>query len=179
MSNRRGSAPCRFFNRPRGCRNGQDCRFLHTRAASPTPSGWSTAFNSASPGPSSRPTASHGNCKYFWNSGECLQGFDCTFRHVRQPQTQDTAEALLESESDVTLDFLTTEGLASINNISLDDLHKLGPAEAHNMLRRFNTLMFQFTSPDEVIQFVQILASVDRRNPQWVYLLHNPSSSSN
>ncbi|KAK0433784.1 hypothetical protein EV421DRAFT_1718181 [Armillaria borealis] len=171
MSNRRGREPCSFFNTSRGCRNGQDCRFLHTRAASPTPSGWPTPFKSPSPGPSDRPTASHGNCKFFWTSGECLQGFYCTFRHVRQPQTQDAAEALLESESDVTLDFSTTEGLASINNISLDDLHNLGPAEAHNMLKRFNTPMFQFTIPDQVIRFVQILASVDRRNPHWHHVL--------
>ncbi|KAK0211877.1 hypothetical protein IW262DRAFT_1280087 [Armillaria fumosa] len=167
MFNRQVREPCRFFNTYRGCRNGQDCRFLHTRAASPTLSGWSTPFGSPSPGPSSRPTASHGNCKFFWTSGECQRGFDCTFRHVREPHTQDTAEALLESEYDMTLDFLTTEGLASINNISLDDLHKLGPAEAHNMLKLFNTPTFQFRSPDQVIQFVQILASVDRRNPQW------------
>ncbi len=65
-----------------------------------------------------------------------------------------------------------TEGLAGIDNMSLDDLHKLGPAEAHNMLKRFNTPTFQFTSPDQVIQFVQILASVDRRNLQWVHSLY-------
>ncbi|KAK0470915.1 hypothetical protein IW261DRAFT_1586260 [Armillaria novae-zelandiae] len=167
MFNRQVREPCRFFNTSRGCRNGQDCRFLHTRAASPTPLGWSGSFKSPSPGPSGRLTASHGNCKFFWTSGECQRGFDCTFRHVCQSQSQDTAEALLECESDMALDFLTTEGLASINNISLDDLHKLSPTEAHNMLKLYDTPTFQFRSPDQVVQFVQILASVDRRNPQW------------
>ncbi|KAK0451375.1 uncharacterized protein EV420DRAFT_714274 [Desarmillaria tabescens] len=172
MLSRRGREPCRYFNTPGGCRNGQDCRFLHERAGSPTSSSSSTSFQSPRlSGWPSAPPAGRGNCKFFWTSGECRQGFNCTFRHVRQSQTQNTAEAALEatsSESDtVTLDFLTTEGLASINNISLDDLHKIGPTEAHNILKRFNYPTFQFTRPDQVIQFVQILASVDRRNPQW------------
>ncbi|KAK0475711.1 hypothetical protein IW261DRAFT_1422004 [Armillaria novae-zelandiae] len=43
----------------------------------------------------------------------------------------------------------------------------LFPAEAHNMLKLYDTPTFQFRSPDQVIQFVQILANVDRQNPQW------------
>ncbi len=124
-----------------------------------------------------------GNCEFFWTSGECRRGFDCIFRHVRQPQIRNagTAESPPEATSAETdtLDFLTTEGLAGINSISLDKLHTMGPAEAHNMFKLFNTPMFQFTGPDRVIQFVQILASVDRRNPQWVRSLHNTNTSSN
>ncbi len=130
---------------------------------------------------SSAPTAGQWNCKFFWASGECRQGFDCTFRHVRPPQIRNTAEAPLEATSSDfdTLDFLTTEGLANLNNISLDKLHTVTPAEAHNMLKPFNTPTFQFTGPDRVTQFVQILASVDRRNLQWVHSLHNANSCSN
>ncbi|PBK89602.1 hypothetical protein ARMGADRAFT_1033143 [Armillaria gallica] len=86
-----------------------------------------------------------------------------------QFQNAGTAESPPEATSPETdaLDFLTTEGLAGINSISLDKLHTMGPTEAHNMLKLFNTPTFQFASPDRVIQFVQILASVDRRNPQW------------
>ncbi|KAK0475781.1 hypothetical protein IW261DRAFT_1552397 [Armillaria novae-zelandiae] len=145
MSNRRGKPTCRMFNTPRG-----------------------------SPGRSGGITAGRGNCEFFWTSGECRRGFDCIFRHVRQPQFQNagTAESPLgaTSQETDTLDFLTTEGLAGINSISLDKLHTMGPTEAHNMLKSFNTPTFQFTSPDRVIQFVQILASVDRRNPQWSFL---------
>ncbi|KAK0443327.1 uncharacterized protein EV420DRAFT_1484981 [Desarmillaria tabescens] len=85
------------------------------------------------------------------------------------PQTQNAAGVPVEATSPETdtLDFLTTEGLAGINNISLDKLHTLSPTEAHNMLRAFNSPTFQFTAPDQVIKFVQILASVDRRNSQW------------
>ncbi|KAK0199718.1 hypothetical protein DFS33DRAFT_1398406 [Desarmillaria ectypa] len=160
MSNRRGRQICRLFNTPRGCHY-QNCKFLHERAGSPTPSSPS--------GRSGGITAGRGNCEFFWTSGECRRGFDCTFRHIHQPQTQNVAEVPLKTtppETD-TLDFLTTEGLAGINNISLDKLHTLGPTEAHNMLKAFNSPTFQFTAPDQVIQFVQILASVDRRNSQW------------
>ncbi|KAK0440271.1 hypothetical protein EV421DRAFT_1712588 [Armillaria borealis] len=170
MFNRRGRTPCRFFNTPGGCRSGQDCKFLHQTAGSPTSSRLSTPLHSPRPsGRSSAPTAGQRNCKFFWNSGECRQGFDCIFRHVRPPQTWNTAEAPLEAASSEfdTLDFLTTEGLANINNISLNKLHTVTPAEAHNMLKPFNTPTFQFSAPAQVIQFVQILASVDRRNLQW------------
>ncbi|KAK0443139.1 uncharacterized protein EV420DRAFT_1649417 [Desarmillaria tabescens] len=170
MSNRRGRQLCKFFNTPRGCRF-QDCKFLHERAGSPTPSS-SPSTPLHSPRPSGRSggiTAGRGNCEFFWTSGECRRGFDCIFRHVRQPQTQNAAGVPVEATSPETdtLDFLTTEGLAGINNISLDKLHTLSPTEAHNMLKAFNSPTFQFTAPDQVIKFVQILASVDRRNSQW------------
>ncbi len=183
MSNRRGRQTCRMFNTPRGC-HFQNCKFLHERTGSPVPSSSSTPLPSPrSPGRSGGITAGRGNCEFFWTSGECRRGFDCIFRHVRQPQFQNasTAESPPEATSPETdtLDFLTTEGLAGLNSISLDKLHTMGPTEAHNMLKLFNTPTFQFTSPDRVIQFVQILASVDRRNPQWVRFLHNNSISSN
>ncbi|KAK0186426.1 hypothetical protein F5146DRAFT_1161311 [Armillaria mellea] len=171
MSNRRGRQTCRNFNSPRGCQF-QNCKYLHERTGSPVPSLSTTPLPSPrSPGRPGGMTAGRGNCEFFWTSGECRRGFDCIFRHVRQPQFQNasTAESPPEATSPETdlLDFLTTEGLAGINSISLDKLHTMGPTEAHNMLKSFNTPTFQFTSPDRVIQFVQILASVDRRNPQW------------
>lgn len=106
-------------------------RYLHTAA---TPLGWSIFFNLPSPGPSGRPTASHGTCKFFRTSGESRGGFDYRFRRVRQPQT----------------------------------------AEAHNMLELFETPTFRFTSPDQVIRFVRILAVADQRNLQWVHSLRGP-----
>ncbi|KAG7441498.1 uncharacterized protein BT62DRAFT_908111 [Guyanagaster necrorhizus] len=166
MSNRRDRQICRSFNSSRGCRF-QNCKFLHERTGSPTPSASSTPLHS--PRSSSRPegiTAGRGNCEFFWTSGECRRGFDCTYRHVRQPQIVEAPPMATCSETD-TLDFLTTEGLADINNMSLHSLHAMSPTEAHNMLKQFNSPDFQFMSPDRVVQFVQILASVDRRNSQW------------
>ncbi|KAK0451445.1 uncharacterized protein EV420DRAFT_1621833 [Desarmillaria tabescens] len=170
MSNERGKQPCGFFNTPKGCHYDQDCKFIHERVGSPTPSSSSTTVHS--PRPSSRSggiTAGQGNCEFFWTSGECQRGFACTFRHVPQPQTQNAVKAPLATSSaeSGTLDFLTTKGLAGIDNISLDKLHTMGPTEAHDMLKIFNSPTFQFTSTDRVIQFAQILASVNCRNSQW------------
>lgn len=174
MSNSR--RPCKFING--GCRFGANCKFSHDRSArnsSPTPSAGSRAGGSSpsAPNSSTRPAhAPRGNCDFFWSSGQCNRGFECTFQHIKNPHgTAAPAPAGVaeETEQDA-LDFSSIEGLAEMNHISLNELHKLDPAGAHNQMRSFTGSHYQFSGPEAMIRFACILGSVDRRSTEWVRL---------
>ena len=187
---------CHLYSTPRGCRFGNRCRFSHDLAGSTPQHGPSSSAGSSSPSrsrsqtPAPRtPNRSPGGrgggpglqgvprnvCQFFWASGACDRGFDCSFRHVRGGQAigaQETTAAQSgdDNEEDDTLDFFSPQGLAASAGSVREDRHTLNPSEVHNHLKEFLRDNFRFESAAQVQGFVRVLASVNDRNKTWVRL---------
>ncbi|KAK1220258.1 hypothetical protein PQX77_016994 [Marasmius sp. AFHP31] len=163
--------PCRYFAQGR-CKKGSSCRFSHELSSTTA----HAATGARTPPPPNRnQTANHaprGNCNFYWTTGQCNRGFECTFRHVQKP---DGAEATSNSTPEEpapadNLDFCTPAGLAEMNDIAHERDHSLTPAQAHNNIKTYTHPGFSFSVTDRVSQmvsFAKILASVDRRNSSW------------
>uniref|UniRef100_A0A0W0G4H7 C3H1-type domain-containing protein n=1 Tax=Moniliophthora roreri TaxID=221103 RepID=A0A0W0G4H7_MONRR len=139
--------------------------------ASPAPRSSRAFPGSAQPGGSGR--APRGNCDFFWNSGQCTRGFECTFRHVQQTAHSSNADQPPSApENRDTLDFTSVEGLADMNDILQETQYQSTPVEAHNSIKRFTRDNFSFSNSNgsgvqDMVAFVKVLASVDRRNTSW------------
>ena len=190
-----GSGVCRFYGTANGCRYGSSCRYSHDPSQSTTPRGPSSSSGQSSPWRSrsqasnsqSSPTLygarggfkpsglPHNACQFYWTSGSCNRGFDCSFRHVRGGQAigaQETTAAQSgdDNEEDDTLDFFSPQGLAASAGSVREDRHTLNPSEVHNHLKEFLRDNFRFESAAQVQGFVRVLASVNDRNKTWVRL---------
>lgn len=181
--------PCVFFNKPSGCRRGDQCRFKHDsddtsqRSSSPPSRGWS------SPGPprGGTPTAQaspsrapSGICDFYWKYGTCKREFACRFKHTT-PSSANTATASTPKPShtfaiDAIAPYLTEEGLARVTGTGTDvffssDSNKdLSPTEAHNALKRFLYNDYRFRMPFDIYSFLKPLSSAHTGNPSWVSL---------
>ncbi|KAM6496926.1 hypothetical protein JOM56_007399 [Amanita muscaria] len=93
---------CKYYNTPRGCFAGDNCKFLHGdpsalshRTHPDTPDGC------VSPQVVLTPYDSAKICRYYAN-GYCKRGVDCWFRHVIKPPTTNTTNSSeLEEEEDL------------------------------------------------------------------------------
>lgn len=103
-------------------------------------------------------------CHYFWSTGACDHGFDCTFKHEARAQVPSSAT----QSTDYTPDFFSLEGLAMNNGSVLDKQHTLSPNQAHNHLKPYLTDNFVFRNAINIEGFSRILASVNSRNRTWV-----------
>ncbi|EEB96215.1 hypothetical protein MPER_04687, partial [Moniliophthora perniciosa FA553] len=75
------------------------------------------------------------------------------------------------SEHRDTLDFTSVEGLAYMNHIPQETHYQSTPLEAHNAIKRFTRDNFSFSNGagvQDMVAFVKVLASVDRRNTSWL-----------
>ena len=123
------------------------------------------------------PRAPNGICNFYWSTGACNRGFECTFRH--QPNTNVVEASAIVSPSDdidQAPDFFSTEGLAFNNGSVRNEQHTLKPSEAHNHLKQFTPNNFVFLRPLQVEGFARIFASVDARNKHWVRLVYSCTS---
>ncbi|KAJ3560209.1 hypothetical protein NP233_g10990 [Leucocoprinus birnbaumii] len=165
---------CRFYNSLSGCRNGDQCRFSHLQDVS------SSQISSAlvSPGQTRVPQSSRPNqgldgvprntCQFFWKTGACARGFDCSYRHVKQSGTaNEQNEATDVTVNDSTVDFFSPEGLAIGVGSIYDERHNLNPSEVHNHLKEFLRDHYHFDTAARVQGFVRVLASVNERNKSW------------
>ena len=133
------------------------------------------------PGPSDHPSRGRGGpgmppidrtgvprgiCTFYWSTGACNRGFDCTFRHDTRPGVQVSSPST--QTTDYTPDFFSLEGLAINNGSIVDSQHNLRPSEAHNHLRPYLFDNFVFRDAIHVEGFSRILASVNSRNRAWV-----------
>ncbi|KAF9268371.1 hypothetical protein L218DRAFT_954733 [Marasmius fiardii PR-910] len=174
---------CRFFSERGNCKYGTSCRYSHDLTSIQSRSGQGAPRRGGPSGSGGRSTppgspnprtgterAPRGNCDFFWSTGQCNRGFDCTFRHVQKPGSGLDSTRAAENDSSPfdSLDFCTPEGLAQMNEIFHD--HSLTPPQAHNEIKPFIHSSFTFTSSDGVHQmtkFAKVLASVDKRNSSW------------
>ncbi|RDX40863.1 hypothetical protein OH76DRAFT_1412593 [Lentinus brumalis] len=177
------NGPCRLFNTPNGCRFGQRCRFSHDRSTSsrgtPSPASSPARSRSQTPIPQSprSPGKPPGNvprnvCQFFWTSGACSRGFECSFRHVKQAgtaegQSQGGDATAAQTDEDAALDFFSPEGLAVSAGSVREERHNLNPSDVHNYLKEFLWDNYRFNSAAQVQGFVRILASVNDRNKSW------------
>ncbi|KAH9848820.1 hypothetical protein C2E23DRAFT_738850 [Lenzites betulinus] len=165
---------CRTYNTPQGCRYGSRCKFLHDRGSSPVTS--PPRSRSQTPGPPSPiPNAARriasgvprNVCQFFWSTGACARGFECTFRHVKQSGAPVPSETPDPTESDE-VDFFSTEGLTA--GSTREDRNNLNPSETHNHLKEFTHEKYRFDGAGQIQGFVRILASVNDSNKTWPHV---------
>ena len=175
--------PCRFFRSQGGCRYGEKCRFSHDLNSMPatrtppqshqwngpslstlaTPRTWLGRSDNAAP---------RGVCGFYWNTGQCKRGFDCTFRHQKSanPQSSNTNVGRFKDEegtANTALEFFTMDNLTQMAGVGLHSIQEGTPENAHNLIKRYIGRGFS-NSPDDMRPFISILASVNRRNHSWV-----------
>lgn len=105
-----------------------------------------------------------GVCHFYWSSGTCDHGFDCTYKHEARAQVSSSATQF----TDYTPDFFSPEGMAMNNGSVLDKQHTLSPSQAHNHLKSYLSDNFAFRNAINIEGFSRILASVNSRNRTWV-----------
>ncbi|RPD60417.1 hypothetical protein L226DRAFT_469457 [Lentinus tigrinus ALCF2SS1-7] len=173
------SGPCRLFNTPKGCHYGKRCKFSHDRSSSsrssPSPAPSPARSRSQTPAPQSPrspgkpPSGIPRNvCQFFWTSGACSRGFECSYRHVKQVGTgEGDGATAAQADEDAALDFFSPEGLAISAGSVREDRHNLNPSDVHNHLKDFLRDNYRFDSAAQIQGFVRILASVNDRNKSW------------
>ena len=170
----RNNGLCNNFLRTGKCQYGSKCKFIHdrvprnqSRSSTPGPS----ASGASPPPPSNRPNglprAPPRVCNYYWSSGTCSRGFDCSFKHERSPSASSTS-GLPPADMEEEPDFFSVEGLTADSATIRDERHSLTPSEAHNHLKGFLADNFRFENAARVQGFVRILASINDRNKAWV-----------
>ena len=121
--------------------------------------------NPTSPRPDRAP---RGICDYYWSTGSCRRGFECTYSH----EAPNGFAALSQPDQPSTddLDFFSMEGL-TINNGSIrSEEQNMKPAEVHNHLKSI-LRGGELTTASKALGMVRIFGSVNSRNPHWVRLL--------
>jgi hypothetical protein len=113
-----------------------------------------------------------GVCHFYWSTGACDHGFDCTYKHEARAQVSSSATP----STDYIPDFFSLEGLAVNNGSALDERHTLSPSQAHNHLKPYLSDNFVFRDAINIEGFSRILASVNSRNRTWVR--RTPTTSS-
>ena len=116
--------------------------------------------------PIDRSSVPGGKCSFYWSTGACNRGFDCTFKHEARPGVQ--APSSVRQPTDFTPDFFSPEGLAINNGSIVDSQHNLRPSEVHNHLKPYLLENFVFRNAIHVEGFSRIFASVNARNQAWV-----------
>ena len=182
--------PCRYYQSPNGCRNGQSCHFAHTEPpGSPDSAGSPSSSTTRRGGPRTTPFlnaastgAPPGVCRYYWTSGQCKLELRCHFRHDR-PDTAHSSRpssfprasnSMSIAAKEMVAPFLTENGLAKINSNATDgffaenETSSLSPTEAHRQLQRFLKDNSSFKTSFDVYAFLVPLCSANPSNTQWV-----------
>ena len=179
-------SPCRFFRSQDGCRHGEGCRFSHdlgstsTTRTPPQSLGQSVPSSPTPATPGTRLGRS-GNaaprtfCDFYWNTGQCNRGFDCTFRHQKNtnPQygtTNDDGADDEEDDGNAALEFFTRDNLAQMAGVRLRSVQEGTPENAHNLIKRYLG-GGSLNNPTDMKPFISVLASVNRRNRSWVRVI--------
>lgn len=184
MAGLASQGPCRYFGSQAGCRFGGRCRFSHdltsTSGTISSPqlsqgsaqSPFTPATPRTNPGRSSGATP-RSFCHFYWNTGVCNRGFDCTYRHQRNtgPQSGSTNAAGgakdEESTANAALEFFTTDNLTQMAGVGLLSAQEGTPENAHNSIKRYLGGA-SLSSPADMKPLASILASINRRNHTWV-----------
>ncbi|KAJ7651473.1 hypothetical protein DFH06DRAFT_1207067 [Mycena polygramma] len=166
--------PCHFYNKPGGCRRGEDCGFSHD-SASPG-SAPRAAGSSPAPRQETIPNAPAGICRMYWSNGNCRHEYKCRFKHTQCPSSSPSPSAPPSSGPSIAANslapFLTEAGLAKLNSSGTDiffppPAKALSPNEIHNSLKRFLFDNFRFQKTFDIYSFLVPLASIDASGPSW------------
>ncbi|KAJ7045696.1 hypothetical protein C8F04DRAFT_1065834 [Mycena alexandri] len=161
---------CRFYNKPGGCRRGDQCTFSHEHQLSQPP---------ASPAAARRgplPNAPAGVCNIYWSAGNCRWEFKCRYRHTLNPSLSPSSPSPEWPPSPTTPNplapFLTEAGLAKLNAPGTDvffppPAKPMSPNEIHNHLKKFLRDDFRFDKTYDIYSFLIPLASIDASGPHW------------
>jgi len=179
--------PCRLFKSKEGCRFGKRCKFSHDLGSTSGTRTPRSSQHSASPSPTPTPTSSRnrsgrsGNatprnvCDFYWNTGQCNRGFDCTFKHQRNTNPQsggaNVTDGVEEDVANAALEFFTMDNLTQMAGVGLHSTQEGTPENAHNSIKRYLG-GGSLNTPAEMKPLISILASVNRRNHSWVCLVH-------
>ncbi|KAH9895168.1 P-loop containing nucleoside triphosphate hydrolase protein [Cubamyces lactineus] len=161
MSNR---PPCRFHNKPGGCRR-TDCAFAHI-GSSPPPTQYGVRAS-----PATRPYAPPGVCGYYYENGFCSRGSECRFRH----ELKDARHGLVASSTaiDRVAALLTPTALARIQGPGTDGFFDpmsstMRPSEVlHHLRNRFLADGYRFRLPADIYAFSTLLSNASSGNANW------------
>lgn len=175
--------PCKYYANTGGCRFGDKCRFTHVGAGNargPAPVRDDSSSQSSRGGRgqrfSSNSDVPRGVCNFFWSSGECRRGFECRFRHERNPAD---AESHVAGDTqapvrDIIAPFLTPDGMARLFQAGTDGHFPVGstklrsPSEVHNLLKRFLEDKYRFRTSADVYPFLDLVTCATSTNSSWV-----------
>lgn len=143
--------PCSFYQRPGGCRKGENCEYLHTGSSDGSPQ-----FSTRPPTAPERIRAPNGICNLFWTSGQCTRNFDCRFKHERQTPVISRRHGA-PSATDL------------MSATSMNRERPFNATEVHNHLGRFLRDDYRFASPNDMYAFISLLGHATKEN-NWVCL---------
>ena len=174
--------PCRFFRSQDGCRYGKKCKFSHDPglASGTRTTPQSPLRNTQSPPTPATPRVRSkrgGNlknvCGFYWNTGQCSRGFECTFKHQRNtaPRTEgaDVTDGVEDGgdAANAALEFYTVDNLTQMAGVGLHSIQEGTPENAHNSIKQY-LRGGSLNNPTDMKPLISILASVNRRNHSWV-----------
>lgn len=159
------SPPCRFYNKPGGCRKGNQCPFSHDSSPS------SSRPNPSRQGP--LPNAPKGICNFYWSTGSCRREFGCRFAHTQNPSSSSPEPSTSSTTANSLAPFLTEAGLAKLNAPGTDVFfpppsQPRSANEIHNHLKKYLREDFRFEKTYDIYGFLDLLGSIDLSNPRWV-----------
>lgn len=175
--------PCRLLKSKEGCRYGKKCKFSHDLGStSGTRSSQSPRQDTSSPTPTtprsrvgrSGNPAPRNVCDFYWTTGQCNRGFECTFRHQKNTNPQSDVVDGAKDEEDVAnaaLEFFTMDNLTQMAGVGLHSSQEGTPENAHNTIKRYLGGGSLNTSA-EMKPLISVLASINRRNHSWVRTVH-------
>lgn len=170
--------PCRFHLSPGGCRNGDNCQFVHSNPSS------RPLVQSSTSSPAPVPP---GVCNYYWKRGDCKREFECRYKHVDSPMVRRDSLSAVPSTNlfkshaakELAAPFLTEKGLAKISGNATDGFFSgnnssaLSPTDAHSRLKRFLADNYKFKNSLDIYAFLSLLCCANTSNTLWVRYLPN------
>ncbi|KIJ51765.1 hypothetical protein M422DRAFT_203039 [Sphaerobolus stellatus SS14] len=164
---------CKFHSMPQGCRRGNRCKNSHDSSALPARGGRAGSSRPLFPHQAQIESGGIPNtprqvCRMYWQYANCDRGFECTFKHTRNPISSAPASSTVpDGAEDDTPDFFSVEGMAAMTGIMFNNSHRMTPSEAHNHVKPFLHDNYHFENAAKIQGFVRIIASVNDRNKSW------------
>ncbi|CCA73010.1 related to ECM32-DNA dependent ATPase/DNA helicase B [Serendipita indica DSM 11827] len=161
------SKPCSFYNTPRGCRNGDSCRFLHqqsTQSSANKPPISPTSPSGSAPKAPYQPrvqlTSPLGICRYYWNYGSCRNTV-CSFKHVEAGNMTPDTDRFTTGFGPV----LAAAARQSAPQPTIST--NVTASEALQHLSVFCSPTFTFSKPFQIVSFVNLLVNAASKHRSW------------